>query len=217
MILVWMWAGDRRPTTAVDIGGGIRLPTYAAGPLSHSWWATVVVLLVAGSLFLAYVFSYLYLWTVSPQVWPEPTSLVSGVRPAASAVLLLLSGAAAVLSARLLPAQSASRLPFTATVTLGIIALVSALGLEAWTHRSAGLNPAADAHAALVAMSLFLQVQLAAPVVIWGFFVMARLFAGHLDTRRRATVENLKLFWLYTIAQGLVGLLLVHGFPRVLA
>jgi cytochrome c oxidase subunit I+III len=69
----------------------------------------------------------------------------------------------------------------------------------------------------MVAMSLFLQAQLAAPVVIWGAFVMARLFAGHLDTRRRAAVENLKLFWLYTASQGLVAVLLIHGLPRVLA
>ena len=149
----------RRPP--VDIGGGIRLPTYAAGPLSHSWWAMVVLLLVAGSLFLAYVFSYLYLWTVSPQVWPEPASLAPAIWPLSSAALLLASGGAALLSARILPAQHASRIPFTMTITFGLFALGAALGLEAWTHRNAGLDPVADAHAAMVAMSLFLQAQLA--------------------------------------------------------
>jgi cytochrome c oxidase subunit I+III len=166
---------------------------------------------------LAYVFSYLYLWTVSPQVWPEPASLAPAVWPVVSAALLVASAVAAVLSARVLPARHASRLPFTAVVTLGIAALVAALGLETWTHRSVGLDPAANAHDAMVAMALFLQAQLAAPAAIWGVFAMARLSAGHLDTRRCATVENLKLFWLYTAAQGLVALLLVHGFPRVLA
>jgi cytochrome c oxidase subunit I+III len=217
MILVWMWAADRRPTAPVDIGGGIRLPTYASGPLSHSWWATVVVLLVAGSLFLAYVFSYLYLWTVSPHVWPTAASLVPAQWPLSSAALLVASAGAALVSARTLPAQQTSRLPFTMAITFGISTLVAALALETWTHWRAGLNPPADAHSAMVAMSLFLQAQLVVPLIIWGFFVLARLFTGHLDTRRRAAVENLKLFWLYTAAQGLVGLLLVHGFPRVLA
>ena len=72
MILVWMWSSDPEPLRRVEIGHGIKLPTYVSGPLSHSWWAMVVLLLVAGSLYLAYVFSYLYLWTVSPQVWPKP-------------------------------------------------------------------------------------------------------------------------------------------------
>ena len=177
----------------------------------------IVLLLVAGSLYLSYVFSYLYLWTVSPQVWPKPASLVPAQWPLLSAALLVASGCAALVSARTLPAQQASRLPFTIAIMFGVSALVAALGLETWTHWRAGLNPAADAHSAMVAMSLFLQAQLAVPLVIWGLFVLARLFTGHLDTRRRAAVENLKLFWLYTAAQGLVGLLLVHGFPRVLA
>ena len=42
-----------------------------SGPASHSWWAMVVLILVAIALFGALVFSYLYLWTVSPQVWPR--------------------------------------------------------------------------------------------------------------------------------------------------
>ena len=49
-----------------------------SGPVSHSWWAMVVLLLVAGSLYLAYVFSYLYLWTVSPQVWPTDPAALAG-------------------------------------------------------------------------------------------------------------------------------------------
>ena len=29
------------------------------------------------------------------------------------------------------------------------------------------------------------------------------------------TFDNLRLFWLYAAGQGLFGLLLVHGFPRI--
>jgi cytochrome c oxidase subunit I+III len=217
MFVVWMWAADPRPTAAVDIGGGIKLPTYVAGPLSHSWWATVVVLLVAGSLYLAYVFSYLYLWIVSPQVWPTADSLPAVAWPFASAALLLASGGAAIVSARWVPPQNASRIDFACVTAFGLLALLAALFIEICGHWAAGLRPDSDAHAALVAMALFLQVQLAAPVAIWGCFVLARLFAGHIDTRRRATVENLKLLWLYTAGQGLAGLILVHGFPRALA
>ena len=88
----------------------MQLPTYVAGPMSHSWWAMVVLLLVAGSLYLSFVFSYLYLWTVSPQVWPKAGAMPSPLWPLLSAALLLISAAAAVLASRTLP-RKARRAP----------------------------------------------------------------------------------------------------------
>jgi cytochrome c oxidase subunit I+III len=217
MFVVWMWEADPSPVAKVDIGGGIALPAYAAGPLSHSWWAMIVLLLVAGSLYLAYVFSYLYLWVVSPQVWPKPDQLPPSLWPFASAALLVASGGAAIVVSRTVPTQNSSRAGFTVAAALGILALLAALLIETWVQRSVGLDPASSAHAGMVAMSLFLQLQITAPVAIIGCFVLARLFAGHIDTRRRAMVDNLMLLWLYAAGQGLLGVLLVHGFPRVVA
>jgi len=34
---------------------------------------------------------------------------------------------------------------------------------------------------------------------------------------RRVTFDNARLFWHYTVAQTLVGIVLVHGFPRLVA
>jgi cytochrome c oxidase subunit I+III len=215
LILVWMWQSDPKPAAAADIGGGIKLPTYASGPISHSWWAMVVLLLVAGSLYLACVFSYLYLWTVSPQVWPRPETLPAPLWPMLSGALLVASAVAGHAASRMVPAQQASRIGFVVLIGFGISALIAAGAVEAFAHWRGGLRPDADAHAAMVAMMSFLQAQLVIPVFLWGCFVVVRLFAGHIDTRRRATVENLRLLWLYTAGQGLLGLLLVHGFPRV--
>ena len=51
MVIWWMWDTDPGPTKAtVDIGGGLRLPTYVTGPASHSWWAMIVLLLVGGTM-----------------------------------------------------------------------------------------------------------------------------------------------------------------------
>ena len=215
MILVWMWSSDPKPTAAVDIGGGLKLPTYASGQLSHSWWAMVVLLLVAGSLYLAYVFSYLYLWTVSPQVWPKAEDLSATPWPWLSAALLVASGGAALAASRIVPAQRASRVGFVALVLFGALALVGSLGSELFGHWSRGLRPAADAHAAMVTMASVLQAQLAIAVFLCACFVAVRLLAGHIDTRRKVMVDNLALLWLYTTGQGLLGLLLVHGFPRI--
>ena len=67
LILIWTWSNDPEPLGSVDIGRGVSVPAYMTGPVSHAWWATVILMLVAGSLYLSFVFSYLYIWTVAPQ------------------------------------------------------------------------------------------------------------------------------------------------------
>jgi cytochrome c oxidase subunit I+III len=214
MILIWTWGSDPEPTASVDVGGGLKLPTYVSGPTSHSWWATVILLLVAGSLYLAYVFSYLYLWTVSPQVWPKSDALPASLWPVVSGALLFVSAGLAVFASRTVPSQKSPRTGFALLVVAGVAALAAGLAVELWTHWSHGLRPTADAHAAMVAMASFLQLQLVVPVIVMAGFLLARLFAGYLDPQRRAVFDNLRLLWLYAAGQGLFGLLLVHGFPR---
>jgi cytochrome c oxidase subunit I+III len=217
MILVWMWSSDPAPVAPVEIGDGIKLPVYVTGPASHSWWAMVVLLLVAGSLYLSFVFSYLYLWTVSPQVWPRPGVLPALSSPVVSAALLALSSAVVWFAGRTLPARSRSGIPFMALLVLAVCALVAALGNETFAHWSTGLRPDADAHAAMVYLSVFLQTQLAVPLIIWTGFLIARRIGGRLGPLHRVTFDNLALLWHYTVAQSLLGLLLVHGFPRLIA
>jgi cytochrome c oxidase subunit I+III len=214
-ILVWMWRSDREPLPDAEIGHGIRLPTYVAGPLSHSWWAMVVLLLVAGSLYLAYVFSYLYLWTVSPQVWPDAQRMPSASWPLASALMLAASSALLTLAGRVLPKSGRGGMAFIAILTAALALLIGALAVEALAHWRSGLRPETDAHGAMVYMASFLQLQLTAAVAVMAAFAMARRIAGKLDRQRRVVFDNLSLFWHYTAAQGLLGLLLVHGFPQV--
>jgi len=216
MILIWMWQSDPRPTRRAEIGHGIKVPTYLSGPLSHSWWAMVVLLLVAGSLYLAHAFSYLYLWTVSPQVWPRPEQLPAIGWPLASGLLLAASSGLIILISRLLPAGQRNTALFVAVTLLAVTALGGGLGVEAYAHWRGGLRPDADAHAAMVFMTSLLQLQLVLALVVMAGFAIARRLAGLLNRRRRVVFDNLALLWHYTVAQGLVGLLLVHGFPRLL-
>jgi cytochrome c oxidase subunit I+III len=214
-IMVWMWSSDPRPLPRAEIGHGIKVPTYASGSLSHSWWAMVVLLLVAGSLYLSFVFSYLYLWTVSPQVWPRPGQLPSPSWPVISALLLAASSGLILLAGRALPVGSRNTIAFVSLVGSAVIALVAGLGVETFAHWQAGLRPEADAHAAMVYMASFLQLQLTLALAVMAAFAIARRVAGLLNRRRRVVFDNLALLWHYTVAQGLLGLLLIHGFPRV--
>jgi cytochrome c oxidase subunit I+III len=215
-ILIWMWECDPRPLARAEIGHGIKVPTYVSGPLSHSWWATVVLLLVAGALYLSYAFSYLYLWTVSPQVWPGPEQLPPVAWPLMSAALLAASSGFIFLISRVLPGGFRNNAAFVVLTALALVALVGGLGMEILAHWRAGLRPDADAHAAMVYMASFLQLELVLALVVMAAFVIARRLAGLLNRRRRVVYDNLSLLWHYTVAQGLLGLLLVHGFPRIL-
>jgi len=214
-ILIWMWESDPRPLARAEIGHGIKVPTYVSGPISHSWWATVVLLLVAGALYLSYAFSYLYLWTVSPQVWPRPEQLPPIVWPLMSAALLAASSGFIFLISRVLPGGFRNNAAFVVLTALALIALVGGLGMEILAHWRAGLRPDADVHAAMVYMASFLQLELVLALVVMAAFVIARRLAGLLNRRRRVVYDNLSLLWHYTVAQGLLGLLLVHGFPRL--
>jgi len=98
MIFRWVWETDPGPNhPPVDIGGGITVPVYATGAMSHSWWAMWVLILVSASTFTCLVFSYFFLWTVAPEFWPNGPEGLPGARfPGAAALLTMLSGAVTV-------------------------------------------------------------------------------------------------------------------------
>jgi cytochrome c oxidase subunit I+III len=60
-----------------------------------------------------------------------------------------------------------------------------------------------------------LNAQLAAAVAIMTLFTLARSATGKLDAERRVTYESTAELACYTAGQGLLGLVLVHGFPRL--
>jgi cytochrome c oxidase subunit I+III len=216
--LIWTWSLDPGPAKgSVDIGGGISLPTYATGPTSHSWWAMVVLMFVAGSLYLAYVFSYLFLWTVSPEVWAPAGSpaLPAMSWPAASTFLLLAGAAFIVAAGRLLPPAGKFGVAVPLAIFLALACLAGSLAIEIAGHWRTGLSPSANAYGAMVYLGIVLFGQLAFTLAIMGLFTIARHAAGKLDRERRVTFDNLALLYHYTVVQSLLGLALIHGFPRL--
>lgn len=220
LVLVWMWDSDPGPAPGVetaDIGGGIRLPTSVTGPVSHSWWAMIVLMLVAGTVFGCLVFSYLYLWTVNPGAWPPPDRTPpDALRPLAVAALLLASSGL-VAAAR----RAVGRMPTRGgwIVRLGLLVAIplfaAATVLEGWSWWETGLRPDAHAYGAVTFTVVTLQGFFAGVLVLMALFVIARSFAGRLSAVRRATLDNTALLWHYAVGQGLVALVLLHGFPRV--
>ncbi|WEX75677.1 cytochrome c oxidase subunit I [Sinorhizobium numidicum] len=217
--IVWGWGLDPGPSKGkIDVGAGIRLPTYMTGPASHSWWAMVVLMLVAGSLYVAYVFSYLFLWLVSPDVWaPAGSPAPPAIGWPLSSGALLLGGSAIVwLASRSLHRVSASRVLTSAALLLSLACLTGAFALEIEGHLVTGLGPDDNAYGAMVYLGAVLFGQLVFALVIMGLFTMARHLAGKLDAQRRVTFDNYMLLYHYTVGQSLLGLALTHGFPRLI-
>jgi cytochrome c oxidase subunit I+III len=211
-IMVWMWDSDPAPSGRAQIGGGIALPTYATGPASHSWWAMIVVLLVAGALYLSYLFAYLYLWTVTPQGLPPAEARPEVFWPILSAGLLILSGGMLAWANHRLRIAG-SRTTLAALLIAGLIALAGSLGVDIWSQWQSGLRPEASGYGAIVYAADVLQFEIVACVLAMAGFAVARLFVGRLDAARRVVFDNLALLWGYAIGQGLLGLMLTHGFP----
>lgn len=214
-IVGWLWEADPAPTEPVDIGGGVRLPTYANGSLSHSWWAMIVLLLVAAALYLSYAFSYLYLWTVAPQHWSADNAASPCSGPWQSPLLLVASAAGLLLGQRSLR-QLRPHLAIVALASgLGSLLLIGAIGFDLWAHWQAGLRPQSHGHAALVYANGVLQLQIAAAVMLMAAFLVARILAGKFDGTRRVCFDNLGLLWAYGLGQAALGLLLTRGFPAL--
>jgi cytochrome c oxidase subunit I+III len=218
-ILVWVWHLDQGPIVdSVDIGGGQHLPIYVTGPSSHSWWATVVIMLVLGSIFASLAFTYYFLWMGVEGAWPpEGMGLSQPSWPVLSAVLLALGSAAVALSSRLL--QRGGRqagLAVLLPMVPGVLLLVGGLVAEGWGQWQAGVRPAQHAYAAAIWTFISINGAQAFTVLVMTGLCLARAFAHKLDGVRRVTFENTMLFWHYTTAQSVASLAVVHLAPRLL-
>ncbi|QLF71828.1 cytochrome c oxidase subunit I (plasmid) [Peteryoungia desertarenae] len=217
--VVWTWGLDPGPSKGeIDIGGGIKLPTYMTGPSSHSWWAMVVLMFVAASLYLAYVFAYLFLWLVSPEVWAPIGSppLPGSPWPLISALLLTAGAVIVRILDRGLGTMSGSAALVPSLIFLSLVCLAGALLVEIFGHFASGLGAGDNAYGAMVYLGAVLFAQLVFVLFIMGLFTMARHITGRLDGERRVTFDNFKLLYFYAVAQSLTGLILIHGFPRLI-
>jgi cytochrome c oxidase subunit I+III len=91
------------------------------------------------------------------------------------------------------------------------------VGVEVWAHWQTGLTPTQNAYGALVYTAAGLNAQIVAAVLVMALVVAARLLVGKTDRVRRNSFDHTKLLAWYGAAQGLVGLVLIHGFPRAVA
>jgi cytochrome c oxidase subunit I+III len=209
-IFWWVWELDlpMRKKTA-DIGAGIVVPAYASGPRSHGWWAMIVMLVVAAMIFLMLVFSYVYLWSQRPHIFPTTVAQ----DPMWFGLALCAVSFALVIAAR--RAYEASPLAAALLTLVSATAVVAAVGFDGFNWWINGVRPQADAHGALAYAFLAWQGLFVIVSAMMALYAFARLAAGLLARERPMTMESISLFLGYTAAQGVATLLVTRGFPAL--
>jgi cytochrome c oxidase subunit I+III len=208
-LLHWGWQLDpvgTREDAPVDVGGGLRLPVYVNGPQSTAWWAMVVLMLVSASLYGCLLFSYLYLWVVSPETWPQAAPALG---PAALASALALASSAAVAWAE----RSLVRRGRCDALWIAVPLLIAALVVRTLTFLEH--PPAQSAYGAIVHTFAVLDGFFVAVAVTLALVALAKRHARRLTSQRRVSFDNCKLFWHYSVAQALAGSVMLYGFPRL--
>jgi cytochrome c oxidase subunit I+III len=194
-----------------DIGKGLRLPIDIGDRTSAGWAGAIIFLLVDAAIFASLVYSYFYLWTVSP-VWPPV-----GYRPVIDApvligvVLLLASLPTAIVAHH----GASSGQPRVALIGLALtVVLLGAMLAVGWLAYLA-FPFAIDSHAyAAVVASLAICLALHALLVIGaGGFAIARTLVVGVTRERSLAVRVAALLAFYTVLQGVIVYAVIYLSP----
>ena len=212
-LLYWMWNLDKaQPKALADAGRGLALPLYRNDNRSAGWWAMVVLLIVDASITLAFVFSYLFLWTARPAVWPPDGSQVPDLVVPAVLVGLIAGAWLCFEIAERLNRRDRRLAVSTALIGVALFGSVAVAYGSTWPA-SLGIDPTRHSYGAAVTLLLgwaAIHAGLGVAMAIW---CVARLAIGMLDSWRCVSLRVSMLWWRFTAAITVLVLMLVAGFP----
>jgi cytochrome c oxidase subunit I+III len=210
--VAWLWQSDRPPPAATArVAEELVLPVGATGTASHSWWATMIMLVVDATIFASFVFAYIHIsmrLTVCP---PPNAALAAPLWPLLSSALLV-AGSVLVMAAQ--RALGSRWLPLLVLAALACLAAAFACDFNG--QRLAGLDPTATAWGASVAALLAYQGLHVAILALAALYLCARAWRGHVTPASRATLDNVALMWHYTTLQGIAAAVAIHGVPLLM-
>jgi cytochrome c oxidase subunit I+III len=210
--VIWLWGSDRKPSmTEARVSDTLVLPVGARGTASHSWWATIIMLVVDATIFASFVFAYIHI-SMRLEVCPPPSASLPALRWPLIAGALLLAGSGLMLWAG--RSLGKRRLPWLALAATGCV-LASFL-VDLHGYQLAGLAPRTMAWSATIAALLSYQGLHVIVLALAGPDLAARAWSGRLSPASRATLDNTALIWHYTTLQGIALALAVHGVPLLM-
>jgi len=210
-VLAWMWGSDRPPPEEqVEAAVGERLPVGALGTASHSWWATIIMLVVDASIFASFAFAYVHV-SMRLMVCPPPGAELPPLAQALASCGLLALGSLLVWLAR--HALGKRWLPWLVLAALACALGSFVLDLQGWR---AGLAPSESAWAAAIAALASYQGLHIVLLLVLAPYLALRAWRGLLDRRSRATLDNIALVWHYTTLQGIAAVAVVRLMPLLM-
>jgi cytochrome c oxidase subunit I+III len=209
-VLAWMWQSDRAPLQReAKVADDVTLPVGVSGTASHSWWATIIMLVVDGSIFAAFMFAYIHT-SMRLEICPPPGShLPAPMWPWLSCGLLLVGSLLMEWVRRSKRWIGTQRL----AILIAMACMLLSFGADLHSQQLAGLDPTAHAWGATIAAMLAYQGLHGLVLVILGLYLCARSWSGKLTSTSRATLDNCTLVWHYTTLQGLTAAAAIHLLP----
>ena len=215
VIWYWLWTG-----TAVvpeketkDVGLGLRLPLYASGPVSVSWWAMLITMLAVLTAFVCLIFAYFFYWTIHPDFPPENAKGPGLFWPAVAGGTLLGSWALTLLARRW---NKADHAPLFYAAMIGAIGLAAGGGAAILAGPWAtGLDPKSHVYAAIVWLLAIWTAGHALTGVIMHLYCVARRAAGRMTARHDIEIQNVALYWHFAAVTAVITVLTIAGFPLV--
>nr|WP_315050339.1 cbb3-type cytochrome c oxidase subunit I [uncultured Brevundimonas sp.] len=211
-IMKWAWKLDApNELEAVDVGGGVILPTYVSGPTSHGWWAMAITLIVSGMITVMAGFSYVFLWSRRPDLWIAPPDVLTLIGVLA---LLATCAGAAWFATRATRREGRAWQGLAAgLIVMAAAALTGALLLDGFSWWDIGLRPTDTSQGATVGFLIAWQAQSSGICLLMALFVALRWAARRMSHRFPSTVDLIAMFLMFSATQGALGVLLVRLFP----
>ena len=214
-VIMWLWEIDLESHVAsIRVADDVWLPVHAGGSNSHSWWATVIMLVVDATIFASFVFAYIHVSMMLTAGCPPPNArLPSSIWPLLSCGLLVLGSIILEIVRRRIGCDRLSQAWLRIAVIAAIALVIGAFAAEFIGQRQAGLDPTAQAWSATIATLLAYQGFHAVVLTLAGAYLLARSWAGKLTVSSRNTLDNTALMWHCATLQGVAGALTVNLLP----
>jgi heme/copper-type cytochrome/quinol oxidase subunit 3 len=208
----WLWR-DTAPIPEKpekDVGHGLVLPIYAAGPSSCGWWAMFITMLADVTAYLTLVFAFYYYVTINEGFDLSRLSVGSGWLFGGLVIAVACAGLALGLRRRGVGGASGAAI-------LTAVALLAGVGgaLLLWGASAAGFEPTSHALAATMWTLLGWSAVHMGLGAVMLLFCAAACLAGKLDARHRAFLWNTELYLLFTAFMVATSVLVVLLHPVV--
>ncbi len=204
-------SGHGRDYGLLPIGRGLSVPPHTEVSSAPPWLALICALVADGTLFTSLIFGTFYLWIAAPN-WPAAAQLQpSWTLVFATIVMLVVAAVASRGSLRAVAAGAKAQ----GWIALALGALV--LAIAAAIVQIAGITPNPTEHAlGATAAALVSYVVIHAGIgIVFLVSNLLRIAGGRVSPKRLLDPRLTRLWLDFTLATGVIALLLVLALPSL--